>query len=63
MPFQSLAQERYLYANHPDVAKKFAAETSANIKLPERVNRMPNVPAGPDAQRKLAAMKTLVKQQ
>lgn len=34
MPFKSKAQQGYLYAQHPEVAKKFAAETS-NWDLPE----------------------------
>lgn len=39
MPFQSRAQQRYLYSQHPDVAAKFAAETpkSAYAKLPGHV--------------------------
>lgn len=37
MPFQSKAQQRYLFATHPDVAKRFAAETpaSAYARLPQ----------------------------
>lgn len=36
MPFQSKAQQGFLYANHPDVAARFAAETpkSAYKNLP-----------------------------
>jgi len=34
VPFQSEAQRRYLFANHPDVAKRFAAETPKGAKLP-----------------------------
>lgn len=45
MPFQSKAQQRYLYAKHPEVAKRFAAETpkSAYKNLPKKVspNRKP----------------------
>ena len=34
MPFKSKAQQGYLYAKHPEVAKKFEAETT-NWDLPE----------------------------
>lgn len=36
MPFRSKKQEGYLWANHPDVAMKYAAETKAG-PLPDRV--------------------------
>lgn len=39
MPFKSEAQRRYLYAKEPKVAKRFAAETPKNAKLPERVKK------------------------
>ncbi len=36
MPFESKAQQRFLFAKHPDIAKRWAAETP-NIKaLPAR---------------------------
>lgn len=35
MPFKSTAQRGYLFAKHPDVAKKFAAETPKGASLPE----------------------------
>lgn len=43
MPFESKAQVRYLFANHPDVAKKFAAATppSSYPNLPEHVKKHP----------------------
>jgi len=37
MPLKSQAQRGYLWANHPDVAEKFEAETPAGAKLPEHV--------------------------
>jgi hypothetical protein len=39
MPFKSKAQQGYLYAKEPEVAKKFAKETpkSAYKSLPEHV--------------------------
>ena len=39
MPFKSDAQRRYLYSQHPDVAKKFAAETPKGADLPEHVKK------------------------
>ncbi len=39
MPFKSEAQRKYLYANEPAVAKKFAAETPKGAKLPEKVKQ------------------------
>lgn len=39
MPFKSKAQQKYLYAKKPKVAKKFAEHTTKSIKsLPEKVN-------------------------
>lgn len=34
MPFVSKAQKGYLYANHPEVAKEFAANTPKGANLP-----------------------------
>jgi hypothetical protein len=44
MPFRSLAQQKYLFAKHPDVAEEFAAHTpkSAYKKLPEHVSKDKN---------------------
>ena len=36
MPFKSKAQQRYLFAKEPGVAKEFAAKTPSMKKLPER---------------------------
>ena len=35
MPFKSSAQRAYLYANHPEVAKQFEAETPKGKALPK----------------------------
>jgi len=35
MPFRSRQQQKYLYAKHPSVAKKFAKETPKGKKLPK----------------------------
>ena len=34
MPFKSEAQRRFLFANHPQIAKRWAAETPKNVTLP-----------------------------
>lgn len=70
MPFQSLAQERFMYSQHPDLAKKFQAETPQKLqsKLPEYASgqktqsaeEVRNGEATPD--RKIEAMKALIKQ-
>jgi len=36
-PFRSEAQRRFLYSQHPEVAKEFAAHTPKGKKLPEHV--------------------------
>lgn len=43
MPFQSQAQRRYLYANEPEVAKKFEKETPEGVKLPAKLRAMKKV--------------------
>lgn len=52
MPFRSNAQRKFLFAKHPEVAKKFAAKTPKGTKLPEHVN-----PAESDKQAIMAALK------
>jgi hypothetical protein len=37
MPFKSEAQRAYLYATHPEIAKRFQEETPKCAKLPEHV--------------------------
>lgn len=39
MPFRSTAQRGFLFANHPDIAKRFAAETPKDAKLPYHVGK------------------------
>jgi hypothetical protein len=39
MPFRSQAQRKFMYANHPEIAKRWENETP-NEKLPERVKEM-----------------------
>lgn len=36
MPFKSQAQRRLMYAKHPEIAKRFEAETPKGKKLPEK---------------------------
>lgn len=37
MPFKSKAQERFMFAKHPEIAKEFAEKTPNMKKLPEHV--------------------------
>ena len=39
MPFKSEAQQAYMFANHPKLAKKWAAETKNFSKLPKKVKK------------------------
>lgn len=39
MPFKSQAQRRYLFANHPDIAERWAKETPKGKKLPQHVKK------------------------
>ena len=38
MPFQSSAQERFMYAKHPEIAKRWSKETPNPKSLPAHVN-------------------------
>lgn len=37
MPFVSKSQRRFMYSQHPDLAKEFEAATPKGKKLPEHV--------------------------
>jgi hypothetical protein len=39
MPFKSEAQRKFLYARHPEIAKRFAAETPKKKRLPAKAKR------------------------
>jgi hypothetical protein len=39
MPFVSEAQKGFLYANHPDIAKKWQEHTPKGKKLPARKHK------------------------
>lgn len=39
MPFRSKAQERFLFARHPSIAKEFANATPKGARLPERIKK------------------------
>ena len=39
MPFKSKAQERFLFSQHPDIAKRWAAETPSIKALPKKVGK------------------------
>lgn len=36
MPFQSKAQQRFMFARHPKIARRWAKETGSFRDLPER---------------------------
>jgi len=38
MPFKSEAQRGFMFARHPDIAKRWAAEYPSQGKLPARVS-------------------------
>lgn len=54
-PFVSKAQQRYLFAKEPEVAKEFAEHTagSAYAKLPEHVGKKKAKPTRPMAMKPL----------
>lgn len=39
MPFRSQAQRGFMFVHHPEIAKRFAAETPKNAKLPYHVGK------------------------
>lgn len=39
VPFKSKAQERWMYSQHPEMAKRWAAHTQKSAKLPEHVKK------------------------
>lgn len=39
MPFKSEAQRRWMWANHPEMARRWARHTPKGIKLPKRVKK------------------------
>lgn len=43
MPFKSEAQRRFMYAKHPEMAKRWEKHTSKGKKLPEKVDESTNV--------------------
>ncbi len=54
MPFKSKAQERFMFAKKPELAKDFAAKTPSQAALPEKA-------AGPAAPKQMGFMKALIK--
>lgn len=41
MPFKSDAQRRFMYARHPEIAKRWQKHTPKGADLPERVGKKP----------------------
>lgn len=39
MPFKSKAQQRFMFARHPEIAKRWSKEYGVSSKLPERKAR------------------------
>lgn len=39
MPFKSSAQQRFMYANHPEIAKRWQAEYGTPKNLPQHVKK------------------------
>ena len=39
MPFKSKAQQRFMYAKHPQIAKRFQSETPKGAKLPAKAKK------------------------
>ncbi len=39
MPFKSIAQRKWMFANKPKMAKRWAAETPKGKKLPKKLNK------------------------
>lgn len=39
MPFKSQAQRKWMFANKPEMAAKWAAETPSGKKLPKRLKK------------------------
>ena len=39
MPFKSKSQQRWMYANKPDMAKKWSDHTPEHKSLPEKVKK------------------------
>ena len=70
MPFQSLAQEKFMFSQHPQIAKRWASETSPQLqaKLPEYASGQKSEPAQDvragisEPDRKIEAMKQLLRQ-
>ena len=57
MPFKSEAQRSFMYANHPEIAKRWSSETKSESDLPERVQSNQNQPSN---ERRMSAMKSLI---
>lgn len=46
MPFKSKAQEKFLFANKPKMAKQWAKETPSQSDLPEKIAKSNRPPQG-----------------
>jgi hypothetical protein len=57
MPFVSKAQQGFMFENHPEIAKEFAAETPDFKHLPEHVHHKSGDRPGGGRSHKLDALK------
>lgn len=48
MPFKSDAQRKWMFANEPEMAKRWAKHTPKGKKLPKKVREMPHLDADVD---------------
>ena len=39
MPFESQSQRRFMYAKHPDIAKRWEEETPTGKRLPRKLGK------------------------
>lgn len=44
MPFESQSQRRFMYSQHPKLAKEFEAATPKGVKLPEKKKKKSSGP-------------------
>lgn len=61
MPFQSQAQARYMFSQHPKMAAEMASKTDSIKALPQHVKPAAEKPAGaPTPERSKMAMQNMV---
>lgn len=43
MPFESQQQRKFMYSQHPDIAKRWEAETPKDKPLPKKITSAPKI--------------------